>query len=145
MISHAWVQLMGGPSAKVVFCQCWWTDIQGISTLFPGGSICQSIVLCQCWWTGIQGISTLLLGGPSAKVYLSAKFYLLVVKAYMLYICPAISRMNCIFHQICLWYVWTYICIFVIFLIFSYLFICDFHMQHISFVPFFSTFWENFE
>ena len=85
MISHAWVQLMGGPSAKVVFCQCWWTDIQGISTLFPGGSICQSIVLCQCWWTGIQGISTLLLGGPSAKVYLSAKFYLLVVKAYMLY------------------------------------------------------------
>ena len=33
--------------------------------------------------------------------------------------CPAISRMNCIFHQICLCYVWTYICIFVIFLIFS--------------------------
>ena len=86
MISHAWVQLrQGGPSAKVVFCQCWWTGIQGISTLFPGGCICQSIVPCQCWWTGIQGISTLFLGGPSAKVYLSAKFYLLVVKAYMLY------------------------------------------------------------
>ena len=32
--------------------------------------------------------------------------------------CPAISRMNCIFHQICLCYVWTYICIFVIILIF---------------------------
>ena len=76
-----------------------------------GGSICQSIVLCQCRWTGIQGISTLFWGvhlpkysslpmlvdwysrhlycitwgGPYAKVYLSAKFSLLVVKAYMLY------------------------------------------------------------
>ena len=56
--------------------------------------------------------------------------------------CPAISRMNCIFHQICLWYVWMYICIVVIFHIFSYLFICDFLMQHISFFPFF---WVLFE
>ena len=56
---------------------------------------------------------------------------------------PAISRMNCIFHQIYLWYVWTYICIFVIFLIFSYLFIWDFLMQHISFFPFFEYFLWN--
>ena len=32
--------------------------------------------------------------------------------------CPAIIRINCIFHQICLCYVWTYICIFVIMFIF---------------------------
>ena len=49
------------------------------------GAMCQSIVLSQCWWTSIQGISTLILGSPSAKVYLSAKFCLLVVKACMLY------------------------------------------------------------
>ena len=50
--------------------------------------------------------------------------------------CPAISRMNCIFHHICLWYVWSYVCIFVIFLIFSYLFTCHLLMQNISFFPF---------
>ena len=45
----------------------------------------QSIVLCQCWWTSIQGIPALFGGGgPSAKAYLSAKFCLLVVQAYML-------------------------------------------------------------
>ena len=58
--------------------------------------------------------------------------------------CPAISRINCIFHHILLWYVWTYICIFVIFLIFSYLCVCDFLMQHISFFPFFEYFLRKF-
>ena len=46
---------------------------------------CQTIVLCQYWWTSIQGIPAHFGdGGPSAKAYLSAKFCLLVVKAYML-------------------------------------------------------------
>ena len=50
--------------------------------------------------------------------------------------CLAISRMNCTFHHICLWYVQSYVCIFVIFLIFSYFFICHLLMQNISFFPF---------
>ena len=58
--------------------------------------------------------------------------------------CPAISRMNCKFHQICLCYVWTYICIFVIFLLLSYLFICDFLLWPISFVPFLEYFLHRF-
>ena len=62
--------------------------------------------------------------------------------------CPAISRMNCIFHQICLWYVWTYICIFVIFLIFSYIFYMWFSYAAYIIFPIFCEyflrkFWVN--
>ena len=61
--------------------------------------------------------------------------------------CVAISRMNCIFHHICLWYVWSYICIFVIFLIFLYLFMSFSYAAYLIFsifVYFLRTFRVNY-
>ena len=75
---------------SIVLCQCWWTGIQGIPALFEGGgSICQSILVCQVLSTSSSGIYAIVPGGrkgggPSAEVYLSAKFCLLVVSTYVL-------------------------------------------------------------
>ena len=96
---------------NIVLCQCRWTGIQCISTLFwgvhlpkysslpmlvdwysrhlyplLGGSICpkySSLPMLVDWYS--RHLYCITQGGPYAKVYLSAKFSLLVVKAYMLY------------------------------------------------------------
>ena len=47
--------------------------------------------------------------------------------------CPAISILNWIFHHIFFMYVWSYVWIFVIFLIFLYLFICHLLICNILF------------
>ena len=83
--SLLWYQ--GGPSAKVgssaklcvLVCKAsllwyWWL------------SICQSRFICQVLCTGIQGISALVPErGPSAKEGSSAKFCVLVFKAFLLW------------------------------------------------------------
>ena len=104
----------GSISQSRFICQVWYTGIQGICALVPGGSIGQSRFICQVLCTGIQGISALVLGGsigqrrficqvlftgiqgisalvplvgggPSGNVGSSAKFCVLVFKASLLW------------------------------------------------------------
>ena len=49
------------------------------------GSIGQSRFICHVVYSGMQGISALVLGGTLAKVGSSAKFCVLVFKAFVLW------------------------------------------------------------
>ena len=78
--------VLGDPSAKVCSSARCCVLAFKASMLYPGGSICQSVFICQVLCTGIQGIYAVFVGGPPAKVCISAKCWVLVFKASMLYL-----------------------------------------------------------
>ena len=126
---------------SILVCQVLFTSSSGIYTIVPGGgrgrSICWSILVCQVLSTSSQCICAIVSGGggPSTKVYLSAKFYLIVVKRRHVWSCSveggALFSTLCSSDKFCLvvcnsslcnwflgghflWYIWVFLCIQVI-------------------------------